>query len=326
MAKKSGNTKNFYIMSIGMLLFIVILSVSLYSFMLRGEEQVMVPDVQGIDIVDAMEKLQEKELWPRIQLRQTQSSNDKGFVLEQKPKAGTFVKAGRQVDLVVSQGAMRLRIANYIGRKIDEVQKELLSTPDALGNILLTIKEPIIYDFSSETAGTILSQKPEAATEVFRPTRMEFVVSRGQELTQITVPQFTGLPLTEALDLISKTGILFNFSLQETTINEQGETVISQDPLAGTGISKDTAVNLVLSKPVKLKEDEVFKIFTYNVVKNPYPLPLKLEAEMPSGESKLLYAADFSGGKITIPYRLPVNSILILSMMNREIYRETAWL
>ena len=322
MAKKTGNTKNFFIMSIGFMIFLVVISVSFFSFIFRGEEQVMVPDVQRKEITEALVKLQEKELWPRIQLRQTQSLQDKGYVLEQKPKAGTFVKAGRQIDLVVSQGPIRHHVENYIGRKIEDVQKDLVSFTDALGNSLLTIKEPIIYEFSTEISGTILRQKPEAAIEIFGPTSMEFIVSRGQDITLKTVPQFTGLKLDAALDLIGKTGIAFNFRLEA---NEQGEIVVSQNPQEGENISADTVVNLVLSPPTDLKEDEVFKLFTHNTVRFQNPLPLRLEAETPEGEKKLLLAVDFSGGAITVPYRLPVNSILILSIMNREIYRETVW-
>jgi hypothetical protein len=56
--------------------------------------------------------------------------------------------------------------------------------------------------------------------------------------------------------------------------------------------------------------------------KNPYPLPVRLEALLPSGEQTRIINVDYPGGKFTVPYRLPVGSVLILSMMNREIYRE----
>jgi hypothetical protein len=32
---------------------------------------------------------------------------------------------------------------------------------------------------------------------------------------------------------------------------------------------------------------------------------------------------EYPGGKFTVPYRLPLGTTLILSMLNREIYRET---
>ncbi|MCL2127109.1 MAG: penicillin-binding protein, partial [Treponema sp.] len=68
---------------------------------------------------------------------------------------------------------------------------------------------------------------------------------------------------------------------------------------------------------------EVFGLFTYTMPKNPYPLPVRLEALLPSGERRRIAAVDFPGGKFTVPYRLPEESVLVLSLMSREIYRET---
>jgi hypothetical protein len=43
---------------------------------------------------------------------------------------------------------------------------------------------------------------------------------------------------------------------------------------------------------------------------------------LPSGERRSLITVNHPGGKFTVPYRLPSGSILILSMLNRELYRE----
>ena len=70
----------------------------------------------------------------------------------------------------------------------------------------------------------------------------------------------------------------------------------------------------------------VFGLFRYNMAKNPYPLSLRLEAQLPSGERRRLLATEYSGGTLTVPYELPIGSVLILSMLNREIHRETVFL
>ncbi len=56
--------------------------------------------------------------------------------------------------------------------------------------------------------------------------------------------------------------------------------------------------------------------------RNPYPIPVRLEALLPSGERNQLIGVDYPGGRFTVPYRLPVDSVLVLYLMNREIYRE----
>jgi hypothetical protein len=89
-------------------------------------------------------------------------------------------------------------------------------------------------------------------------------------------------------------------------------------------IEANTRVKLTLSAPSAVPEGEVFSVFEYTMPKNPYPLRTRLDAELPSGETQTLLQTDFAGGSLTVPYRLPAGSVLILSMLGRELRRETA--
>jgi beta-lactam-binding protein with PASTA domain len=309
-------------MMVVLLVIVGLIAISIFFFAVRGAEQTMVPEVRGKDLPDALLELQTKELYPRIQLRYSQSSRDKGQILEQDPGAGTIVKAGRPIRLVVSEGVMLNRVENYVGRNIDDVRMDL-QTYVAAGNPLLTLREPLMYDYSAETPGTILQQKPEHGTDISGPMRLEFVVSQGQENALMTVPQLTGLSLSSAMEQVGRMGIVFEFSLRELREGERAETVVSQSPPAGTSVTSNTIIDLVVSIPAQLASGEVFKLFTYSIPKNPYPLPVHLDALLPSGDRVRLIAVDYPGGKFAVPYRLPVGSILTLLRMNREIYRET---
>jgi beta-lactam-binding protein with PASTA domain len=214
------------------------------------------------------------------------------------------------------------RVENYIGRNIDEVRMDLQTVVAASGSPLLVLREPLMYDFSPSSPGTILRQKPEPGTDISGPMTLEFVVSQGLENTLITVPQLTGLSLPSVLQMIGQTDIVFEFSLRETREGERGGMVVYQDPSAGVSVTSNTLVNLVVNIPEELGDGEVFGLFTYAMPKNPYPLPVYLEALLPSGDRTRLLSVDYPGGNFTVPYRLPVDSILILSMMNREVYRE----
>jgi beta-lactam-binding protein with PASTA domain len=315
--------KLFISMMMGLLVLVGVITIAIFFVALRGAEQTLVPEVRGKELAEALLELQAIELYPRIQLRYSQTSRDRGQILEQDPKAGTIVKAGRQVRLVVSQGVMLNRVENYVGRNIDEVRMDLQLFIASAGSPLLTLKEPLMYDFSSEAPGTILRQKPEAGADISGPMNLEFVVSRGSEHITVTVPQFTGLSLSSVLEQIGRMGIVFEFSVRGIREEEKGETVVSQSPPAGTSIASNAVIDLVINSPAQLKEGEVFKLFTYTMPRNPYPLPVRLEAVLPSGERIRLISVDYPGGKFAVPYRLPVNSTLILSIMNREIHRET---
>ncbi|MDR3247688.1 MAG: PASTA domain-containing protein [Treponema sp.] len=322
----ANHLKLFISMAIGLLAFVGIIAVSIFFIAVSGAEQTMVPDVRGKELTAALLELQVKELYPRISLRYSQSSWDKGQVLEQDPHAGTIVKAGRRSRLVVSQGVLINRVEDYRGRNIDEVRMDIqaiFAEANTTGLPLLSLREPLMYEFSDEDPGTILEQKPEPGAGISGPTTLEFVVSQGPENIIITVPRFAGLALPAALAELGRTGVDFVFTVRPSRGNETGETVVYQEPAAETLAPANAPISLMVNAPTDLPDGEIFDLFTYAMPKNPYPLAVRLEALLPNGERKELINVLYRGGDFTVPYRLPVGSELILSMLNRELHRET---
>jgi beta-lactam-binding protein with PASTA domain len=324
-----GNHLRFFIsLAIGLIAFVGIIALTVFFVAVRGAEQTMVPDVRDLELAEALLELQVKELYPRIQMRYSQSALDRGRILEQDPAAGTIVKAGRRIRLVVSRGVAINNVENYVGRNINEVRMDIqtlfATTGSSAGTSLplLSLKEPFMYQYSPEAPGAILQQSPEPGSVISGPTVLELVVSRGLENEMITVPDLTGLSIDAALALLGRTGALFTFSQRPARSGEAPETVLSQSPAAGTMATANTELSLVVGAPAELASGEVFALFSYNLPLNPYPLPVSLEAILPSGEIRSLATVNHPGGAFVVPYRLPAGSTLILSMLNRELYRE----
>jgi beta-lactam-binding protein with PASTA domain len=330
----ANHLRLFISMAAGIIVFVGIIAVSVFFIAVQGAEQTMVPDVRGKDLTAACMELQVKELYPLLQLRYSQSSLDKGLILEQEPLPGTIVKAGRRIRLVVSQGVIINTVENYVGRSVDEVRIDLqtlfASSGSFAGNTpaqpLISLKEPFMYEYSPEAAGTILQQKPEPGTAISGPVVLELAVSRGPENAMITIPELTGLSAAEAMEQIGRSGVDFVFTLRPARPNEKPETVVYQNPPGNSQAAANVRVSITVAVPEVLEEGEVFGLFKYTISKNPYPLAVRLEALLPSGERRRLITVEYSGGDFTVPYRLPAGTALILSMLNREIYRETVTL
>ncbi len=307
-----------------LLAFTALIALTVFFIALRGAEQTMVPDVQGKELTAALLELQAKELYPRIQLRYSQSAADKGTILEQEPAAGSIVKAGRRLKLVVSRGVVVDKVESYIGQNLDEVKMHLQTLFSTSAKPLLSLKEPVVYQFSTEAAGTILEQKPEAGFEIAGPTKLEVIVSRGPENAMVKVPDLVGLPISDAMDRIRESGVFFAFSVRKAQGSEKAGAVVSQLPAGQTVVASNTRVALVVSAPAELAEGEVFGLFSRELPEYPYPLSLKLEALLPSGDRRRVVSIDHPGGSFTAPYVLPEGSVLILTVLNRELYREEA--
>ncbi|MDR2343301.1 MAG: PASTA domain-containing protein [Spirochaetaceae bacterium] len=305
--------------------FVSIIAATSFFAALRGTEQTMVPEVRGKDLIEALLELQQKELYPRIDLRYSVSAADKGRILEQSPRAGSIVKAGRRIRLVVSQGMVLSVVEDYVGRNVDDVRIELQTLFASNPQPLLTLKEPFLYQYSGKPAGTILEQAPVPGVNIFSPVELEFVISRGEEEETVKMPALVGLGIADTMKEIGEAGIRFNFSIRLGQGRSSAETVIAQTPAAGVSMKGDAVAEITVAAPTQgdLEENEVFSLFRHRLPDNPYPLPATLEAILPGGERKTLVSLDHPGGDFSFPYRLPEGSVLVLSVLNREMYRET---
>jgi beta-lactam-binding protein with PASTA domain len=310
---------------VALLVFTFLIAVAVFFIRVRGAEEVMVPDVQNKEILSALIELQNKELYPRIQLRFSESAAEKGRILEQDPKPGAIVKAGRRIRLVVSQGVLVSTTGNYVGRNIDDVRSELAALFGSSDVPLISVRDPLLYQFSPELPGTILEQNPPAGMGISGPTEISLVVSRGMEAENLEMPLLLGINLNEAISLIAKSGIRYEFSLRPASSANAVGTVVAQNPAGGDAIPSDRVAQITAASPrnADLKADEVAALFRRRLPENPYPLQTVLEAVLPSGEREILASVNFKGGNFTYPYHLPRGSILVLSVLNREIYRET---
>jgi beta-lactam-binding protein with PASTA domain len=104
--------------------------------------------------------------------------------------------------------------------------------------------------------------------------------------------------------------------------DEKPGTVTSQNPRGGTEIGADETVFVTIIAP-EAAAGEATGLFSYNLPKNPYPLPLSVEVNLPNGAKQSLANTNHSGGDFAIPYRLPYGSVISLSLVDREIYRLT---
>ncbi len=317
---ESFDREHYRVMAYGLGAVIVLMIVAgLSSFLLslRGAEQTMVPDVKGMELAQALVKLQDKELYPRVSLRFTDNPLERGKIVDQSPSAGAIVKAGRRISITVSRGSVADKVENFVGQDVNEA-KIHLQTLYAGARPLLSVKEPPVYVFDKSPAGTVLEQKPLPETEIGGPTPLELVVSRGPEKAQVRVPDLTGLSIDDALLQVEKTNLVVNFSMRAGGKSERQGAVVAQTPTPGSMIPANARVNVTLSFPAAAK-GKVAGIYSRDLPEYPYPLKVSLESRGPSGDRTPIVTLSHPGGSFTAPYVLPEGDVLVLSVLDREV-------
>jgi beta-lactam-binding protein with PASTA domain len=287
-----------------------------FFVVVRGEEEILVPDVAAADLLDALVMLQEKALAPRVEDRHS-SDHAKWQVIEQDPQAGTLVKAGRPVLLVVSRGPIIDRVGHYVGRDLEEVRLEL-QTAFASYRALITIREPVARVTDPSAAGTILAQNPPADTPVAGEMELELVVSKGPGGDLVELADYVGRPALEVRDELAGLNVPFVFRIRAAREGDAPASVVSQSPAAGQEMPYSSILQLEMTVPGELDEGMVFGLVESALPEYPILVDLKLEVMTP-GETRTILATKHPGGPIGIPYVEPAEGQLVLSMFGDEI-------
>jgi beta-lactam-binding protein with PASTA domain len=303
---------------------LVVAGLSAFFLTLQGEEQTIVPDIREMDIVEAIIDLQQKNLVPQLQTRYSSDPLMKGKVIDQRPAAGSMVKAGKRIAITVSQGAIVDKVENFVGQDVEEVRTRL-QTLFATYKPLLRIKEPVTYVFHKAPAGTILEQKPEPETELAGLTDLVLVVSRGPETPAVKLENYIGSNFQQALTRLAKGNVPFVFRVTPPAPGQTREFIVKQNPPPGTDVGPDTRLELEIAQPpATTSAGLVFGMLECSLPVYPVWVDMKLEAQSLEGERRVIFAMKHPGGRITIPYYVEPGSTLILSVFEREVYRDTA--
>jgi beta-lactam-binding protein with PASTA domain len=322
---ESRDEKNFFRLALwmilGTLLLLFLTFMITFFISLRGAEQTLVPDVTGELLMDGLISLQEKELYPRIQVRYTENPLEKNHIISQDPKPGSVVRAGKRIKLTISRGAVVDKVGSYTGQNLADVKTQLQSL-FASYTPLMIIREPVIFVFDDAPAGTILEQQPEAETPLTGPTDLIFVVSRGPVGKTYNIDNFVDLKWMDALNRLVRSNQPFIFSIQEES-TEGNSFVLSQTPSAGDSVRSGTKVELDISSPDRLASDEAFGLFEATLPTYPVSVDLTVEKIEVGGLSETVLEMKHSGGPFSMPYREKKGTIILLKVYDEEVKRLT---
>ncbi len=296
----------------------VVACIGVFLVSLQGEEKVMVPDVVGKSLTTALLEMQQKELYPKIQLRYSDNEGDALTILEQDPAPGAIVKAYRRVTLTVSRGQEGSGLENLVGKNINDVLPQLKKTYGGDGS-LVTVAPPV-YKKSSSPAGTILAQNPMAGLPITDRTRLQLIVSKGTEVETAEVPDLSGMKVSEALKAMASAKVIFDFTSHEAFSSEKAGTVTSQDGAGqSVGIWSHVKADFAFA-PAKEGDETSSGILNARISEYPYPVPMTVKSSSQEGKTATLVSFQHDGGVVSIPYSVAKGSTLTLYALDKEVY------
>lgn len=139
-----------------------------------------------------------------------------------------------------------IKVPNVVGKTVDEAKETLIGK-----NLRVEIKE---IDSNDVVKGYVVSQTPKADSVVKAERLVTIYVSKGSE--EVSVPDITGFTKQDAENQLNKVGLSLGVVKEEYSDKKAG-TVLRQDPMPGSKLTKGKAIDLVVSKGPEIKTGNV---------------------------------------------------------------------
>lgn len=190
-----------------------------------------VPDVAGLEAESARAAIEDAGL-AYDENRQFSDDVARGMVISQAAEAGSHLKKGSPVEVVISRGKP-IPAPELAGQNLADAEK-------AAKKIGLAIE--VESEEFSDTLGKdlIISQDVEAGTDCEEGQVIKVVKSKG--ITQVEVPNVVGMSADDASSALDKAG--FKVAVDEVYSNEAAGTVTAQSVEGGKTADKGSTVTI----------------------------------------------------------------------------------
>jgi beta-lactam-binding protein with PASTA domain len=236
------------------LTFIVVAAVSAYltlTLIVKSEDTVIVPNLEGKDVVYGLELLTELELNTKV--RGSEYTNDvpKNYVIFQDPPPGAEIKKGRDVKIILSKGPKTLFMPNLLALSIQQANITLEENGICQGELSRTYHSRIEKDH-------IIAQVPPQGTMISRGECVDVLVSMGAQPKAFKMPDLIGLTLEDALQSIEKLELVMGEIKSAFQKNRPRNSIVKQSPAPGDRVIALSPVNLLINRePQQEKSDQL---------------------------------------------------------------------
>ena len=297
------------------------LAVAVFALLQWGIEGVIhdrktqtMPELKGRSISAALDMLAPLNIGLRKESAEFNNAVPIASVLRQYPPAGTVVREGKIVRVVVSQGGETVLTPSIVGLPLRNAEMLLRQSQLVLGEA----NENYSLKFDK---GTVLSQEPKAEASVERNALVNVMVSGGPPPAGVSLmPDFLRKNVQEAQAWANTAGMTLVSSKDMSSPFAYG-TILSQEPAPDASLSAISEVSVVISGKVgKLGEaGPAVTNFHYELPQGGSESLVRIVVSDKYGERELFNGLRRPGSKVDLPLqetggahvRIFLNGILV---------------
>lgn len=250
----------------------------------NGGAKKIVPDVVGMTQEDAIAKLKESGFQYTIEGIYSKDV-DEGEVAEQSPDGNALSPVSVVVKLKVSKGQDEIEVPNVVGSSENEARSVL----KAQGFIVEVAKE-----FSKEVPlGDVIRQEPGAGEKLLPGEKVLIIVSDGEQLVKIKMPNLIGKTLTSAEQSLNASKLILGSVTNEESGDYLPGQVIKQSVKPGIDIQQGSTVDVVIAK------EPTSKVKTIEITRADSANPATYSILISDSKGSRVETVSFAGGVLT---------------------------
>lgn len=215
--------------------------------------EVIVPDIRGLLEGEAREEIEDLGLIFNVKGTATSTEHEPGKVISQSVKDGSKVNEGFTIDVVISEGKDLVRVPGLVNMTYEEAEKELHDKGLVVGERK--------YEPSDITPNNlVMKQEPDAFTYLAPGSKVNLLISQGEEIKNIPMPSLVGLDSITARNEIASADLVVGEVRDEHHETAPKGEVYWQSYEPGTEVETKTAVDIYVSLGPEEVEDEELPI------------------------------------------------------------------
>ncbi|MCQ6274047.1 Stk1 family PASTA domain-containing Ser/Thr kinase [Bacillus sp. V3B] len=227
----------FSILSVLIILVILFFTVFPALFLPKDIE---VPDVSNMALDKAISELVTAGFFIGDTKEVSHEEIEEGYVVKTEPKAGRMAKEGAEINIFESTGKATFKLLKYTDSRYEDVVTRLNDKG------FKDIKKIEVHDDEADV-GMILEQNYREGDEVIPDeTVLEFTVSKGPAL--IEVKDLSGFNAAGVQEYADSVGLQADVAEKQYSKTVPKDTVMSQNPAAGTSVKKGSKIKVIISK------------------------------------------------------------------------------
>lgn len=287
------------------------------SGVIHSRKTQTVPDLKGRSLAAALDLTAPLNLGLRKSGTEFNSGVPISSVLRQDPPAGTIVREGKIIKIVVSQGGETVLTPSIVGLPLRNAEMMLRQAQLQLGEV------GEAFSLKLEK-GMVLVQDPKADASAERGALVSVTISGGQPPAGVQLmPDFQRKNISEVEEWAGAAGLQYSETKDPSALFPYG-TILTQSPAPDSVLQPDTKIAFTISGRAGKKDaaQASSKMFHYELAQGGSDSLVRIVVLDKYGQRELFNGLRKPGSKIDVPLQQSAGGARVKIFVNGILVEE----